>query len=192
MRNTLAALPFLLVLAASCKSKEKEPEQTKKFISVLSLIEKQVAHVDTSLYSIQKIIIMDTLSDTTYLPREEFRNAAKEFLEIPDLSDPKVAKRYKEETGFEELTNRVIITYLPLNPAKEDIQKQELQVIPNAATGDKVTNVIIDRATSNRDGYLAKKMLWNTDHSFLITTISQKPGEPEVVTTTKVVWNEDE
>lgn len=191
MRNTLAALlSFLLVLAVSCKSREKEP--TKKFISVLSLIEKQVAHVDTSLYSIRKVVTRDTLSDTTYLRREEFRNAAKEFLEIPDLSDPKVGKRYKEETGFEELTNRVIITYLPLNPAKEDIQKQELQVIPNAATGDKVTNVIIERATSNRDGYLAKKMLWNTDHSFLITTISQKPGEPEVVTTTKVSWNEDE
>lgn len=191
MRNTLAALlSFLLVLAVSCKSREKEP--TKKFISVLSLIEKQVAHVDTSLYSIRKVVTRDTLSDTTYLRREEFRNAAKEFLEIPDLSDPKVGKRYKEETGFEELTHRVIITYLPLNPAKEDIQKQELQVIPNAATGDKVTNVIIERATSNRDGYLAKKMLWNTDHSFLITTISQKPGEPEVVTTTKVSWNEDE
>ena len=181
-------LPFIMALQA-CKSKKKEPE--KKFISVLSLLKNQVAHVDTSLYSIIKIMQNDTLpGDSIYIPREEFRAAAKDFLSIPDLSDKKVAKRYKEEAIFDETINRFIITYTPEDPAKEEIQKQELLVTPNIATGDKVSNIIIDRVISNRDSFMRQNMLWQMDRSFQVVTILQKPGKPEKTTTVKVVWNE--
>lgn len=191
MKYSVLLIISALIIAASCKSKDKEPP--KNFISVLSLIEKQVAHIDTSLYSIVKVETRDSLhSDTSYIKREDFRAVAKEFLEIPDLSDPKVAKRYKEENRYDELLNRVIITYTPLKPEKEEIQKQEILVTPNVATGDKVNNIIIERVINTRDGFLEKKMLWQTDKSFLITTTSQKPGEPEIVTTTRVTWNEDD
>jgi hypothetical protein len=159
---------------------------------VLSLIESQVAHVDTSLYSIIKIEQTDSLSpDTTYIPREEFRAAAKDFLFIPDLSDKKVAKRYKEETMFDETLNRVIITYTPENPSGEEIQKQELLVTPNAATGDKVNNIIINRVISNRDSLMKQNMLWQMDKSFQVATTLQKPGKTEKNITVKVTWNED-
>lgn len=181
-------LPFILA-ASACKSKKEEQE--KKFISVLSLIESQVAHVDTSLYSIMKIEQTDSLpADTTYIPREEFRAAAKYFLSIPDLSDKQVAKRYNEESLFDETINRVVITYTPKNPAKEEIQKQELLVTPNAATGDKVNNIIINREISNRDSFMKQNMLWQMDKSFQVATTLQKPGKPEKTTTVKVTWNE--
>ncbi len=191
MKNYFLVAFFAAFLFISCTSKSKE--KPRHFVSVLSLLEKQVARIDTSLYSIHKVVILDSLhSDTSYIPREEFRAAAKDFLEIPDLSDPKVAKRYKEENRYDELMNRVIITYTPLEPEKEDIQKQEIMVTPNIATGDKVNTIIIERVISNRDGFLEKKMLWQTDRSFLITTTTQKPGEPEVMAITKVWWNEDD
>ncbi len=181
-------LPFVLAMPA-CKSKKKEPE--KKYVSVLSLIENQVAHVDTSLYAIIKIEQTDSLPpDTTYIPREEFRAAAKYFLSIPDLSDKKVAKRYKEETMFDETINRVIITYAPINPSSEEIQKQELLVTPNIATGDKVNNIIINRVISNRDSLMKQNMLWQMDKSFQVATTLQKPGKPEKTTTIHVTWNE--
>ncbi|MBL7725296.1 MAG: hypothetical protein JNK27_14205 [Chitinophagaceae bacterium] len=187
---------FQLVLAATvflsaCTNKEKGDE--KKFISVLSLIEKQVAHIDTSLYAITKYVIKDSLLiDTLYIPREEFRSVAKDFLEIPDLSAKKVAKRYKEETRYDELLNRVIISYIPLNPEKEEIQKQEILVTPNIATGDKVNTILISRVINNRDGFLQKEMLWQMDKSFQVVTTTQKPGQSEVIITTKVTWNEDD
>ena len=179
----------IAILFASCKGKEKGEQ--KKFISVLSLIEKQVAHIDTSLYAITKVVTKDSLqSDTFYISRENFRAEAKDFLDIPDLSIQKIAKRYNEETRFDELLNRVIITYTPQKPDKEVIQKQEILVTPNIATGDKVNNIIIESVKSDRNGFLEKKMLWQLDHSFLITTTTQKPGEPEIVTTTRVTWND--
>jgi hypothetical protein len=190
MRTYSIFLLSIILATASCK--QKKETETKNFISVLSLIEKQVAHVDTSLYAITKVVYTDSLHiDTSYIPREDFRSVAKEFLDIPDLSAKKVAKLYKEETRYDELLNRVIITYTPINADEVEIKKQELQVTPNAATGDKVNNVIINRLINNRDGFLKKDMLWQMDKSFQIVTTTQQPGQPEIITTTKVTWNED-
>lgn len=190
MKKYFAFLPGLLFLLVACKSKEKEPE--KKFVSVLSLIKSQVAHVDTSLYSIVRILKKDSLpDDTTYIRREEFESAARDFLSIPDLSDKGVAKRYKEESMYDKTINRVIISYTPLDPSKEEIQKQELLVTPDIARGDKVNNIIITRIINNRDSLMQKNMLWQVDKSFQVVTTLQKPGKPESITVVKVTWNED-
>jgi len=183
---------FAIFSLAACKGKQPGKDD-KHFISVRSIIEKQVAHIDTSLYSIIKITVYDSLhSDTAYISREDFRNAAKEFLEIPDLSDSKIASRFKEENRYDSLIRKVIITYSPLNPKEEEIQKQELLVSPDEMvdSSNKVTNIIVDRVKKNRDGFWGQQMLWFTDKSFLITTTTQKPGEPEKVVITKVVWND--
>jgi hypothetical protein len=190
MKKYFAFLPGLLFLLVACKSKEKEPD--KKYVSVLSLIKSQIAHVDTSLYSIVKIVKKDSLPvDTTYIRREEFESAASDFLSIPDLSDKRVAKKYKEESMYDKTINRVIISYTPLDPSKEEIQKQELLVTPDMARGDKVNNIIITQIINNRDSLMQKNMLWQVDKSFQVVTTLQKPGKPESITVLKVTWNED-
>ncbi len=159
----------------------------------MSLIKKQVAHVDTALYSIMKVVYTDSLhSDTSYIPREEFAEVAKEFLDIPDLSDPKVASRYKKDPVIlEEMMNRVILTYTPINPEKEEVKRQEILATPIPGEEAKINNIIIIREISNRDSFLQKKMLWQMNKSFQVVTTSQKPGKAEINTTTKVSWNED-
>lgn len=195
MLNKWSGKLLFCVLATSfytCKEKSGS-DSSRHYISVRSIIEKQVAHIDTSLFSIVKITITDsTHSDTTYIPREEFRAAAKDFLEIPDLSDPKIARRYKEENRYDSLINSVIITYTPIKPKEEEIQKQELLISPDIIidSNNKVTNIIVERVKQNRDGYFGQQMLWITDKSFLITTTTQKPNEPEKITITKVIWND--
>ena len=191
MRSYLLSL-FLSVIIITSSCKHKKEEESKNFISVLSLIKKQVAHVDSSLYSIVKVVYTDSLNiDTSYIPREQFAEVAKEFLDIPDLSDKKVAKRYKEEPAVhDEMMNRVIITYTPINPDKEEIKRQELLATPIPGEDARVNNIIIIREISNRDSFLQKKMLWQLDKSFQVVTTSQKPGKPEISTTTKVIWNE--
>ncbi len=190
MKNFVLFLFAALLALSACKSNKNKSE--KKFISVLSLINSQVAHVDTSLYPIMKIVYYDSLhSDTTFIPREKFRAEAKDFLTIPDLSDKKIARRFKEETLYDESINKVVITYTPENPGKEEIQKQELLITPDAVSGDKINNIIINQVISNRDSFMQKNMLWQMDKSFQVATILQKPGKPETITTTKVTWNED-
>ncbi|NOT51372.1 MAG: hypothetical protein HOP10_08865 [Chitinophagaceae bacterium] len=181
---------FSIVLLFACKQKKKEPE--KKYISVLSLIRGQVAHVDTALYSIMRVEYIDSIhNDTIYIPREKFGEAAKDFLDIPDLSDQKIARRYKEESRYDATINKVVITYTPLYPKAEEVQKQELLITPDIAANDNVNNIIINRVISNRDSIIQKNMLWQIDKSFQVTTIRQLSGKPETITTIKVSWNED-
>ena len=191
MKKFILLILSIAILTPSCK--QKKEEEGKNFISILSLIRKQVAHVDTSLYPIMKIVYTDSLHiDTTYIPREQFAEAAKDFLNIPDLSDKKIAKRYKEDPAVQdEMLNRVVITYLPINPEKEEIKRQELLATPIPGQEARVNNIIIVREISNKDSFLQKKMLWQMDKSFQIVTTSQKPGKPEITTTTNVKWNED-
>ncbi len=185
----------LLFLTAACKQKkssDSNEEQKEDFFPVLSFIKSQVAQVDTSLYSIKKIISTDSVhSDTIFIPREEFRGLARDFLDIPDLSEKKYKPRFIEEKLFDQTLNRVIITYTPQNPDKEEIQHQEVLITPQPS-GDKVKSIIIEWVVSNKDGFLQKKMLWQVDRSFQVTTTSQKPAQPEITTVLKVSWDEKE
>ena len=191
MRNYLLVV-FLSIIIPFTACKQNEKETDKKFISVLALIKKEVAHIDTSLYSIMKVVYTDSLHiDTTYIRREQFADAAKDFLSIPDLSDKKIAKRFTEESPrYDEQMNRVIFTYLPLKPDNEEFKKQELLLTPIPGEESKVNNVIITREIANRDSFFQQRMLWQTAKSFQIVTRRQKPGQPEITTTTKVTWNE--
>jgi hypothetical protein len=194
MKKYICFFFLLFFSSVACKQKNNQTGQNQKesFFPVLSFIRSQIAHVDTSLYPIKKIVFTDSIhSDTIFVPREEFRGLAKDFLETPDLTDEKYKKRYTEEKLFDEQLNRVIISYKPHNPDKEEVQKQEVLIAPGPS-GDKVNSIIIDRQISNRDSSLQKTMLWQVDKSFQITTTAQKPGQPETITIMKITWGEDE
>lgn len=184
---------FIIILLLSfiaCNQKEKSNEE--KFFPVLSFIQSQVADIDTSLYTIRKLVVIDSLrTDTFYIPREQFRESAKDFLSIPDLSSSKYEHRYTEEKQFDETMNRVILTYTPLKPEKEEIQRQEVLIKPDPS-GDKITNIIINRFINTKDSSIQKRLLWKVDESFQVITIKQLNGQPETTSTVKVVWNENE
>lgn len=193
MKNFSIGLAGMILLGTiACKQKEKGENKKEPFFPVLSFIQSQVAHIDTSLYSIIKIVYQDSLHrDTTYVKREEFRGLANDFLKIPDLSAGKNENRFTGEKLFDETMNRVIMSYKPKDPDKEEIQKEEVLITPNIATGDKVNSIIIDRVINNRDGFLQKKMLWRVDKSFQVVTTTEKPGQPQTTTILEVIWNED-
>jgi hypothetical protein len=185
------ALAGILSLSfITCKHKKKEAGE--KLFPVLPYLRSQVAHVDSSLYSIQKIVFIDSLrNDTIYLKREEFEDAAKDFLSLPDISASKYEDRYIEDKQYDETLNRVLIVYTPVKPDKEEIQRQEVLIKPDPE-GDKITTIIINSITDKKDSLIEKKMLWNADQSFQVTTIKQFRDGPETISTYKLVWNEPE
>lgn len=159
---------------------------------MLSFIQSQVADIDTSLYPIRKLVFVDSLrTDTFFIHRENFREEAKDFLAIPDISTSKYRDKYTEEKIFDETLNRVLITYTPLKPEKEEIQRQEVLIKPDPA-GDKVTNIIINSVVNTKDSAVQKMLLWKVGESFQVTIIKQIAGKAETTSTSKVIWNEDE
>ena len=185
MKKILAGSILLLLLACSNKKKEKEG-----FFPVLSYIKSQVAQVDTSLYPIIMITWQDSVhTDTTYVKREEFRDLAIDFLDIPDLTEKKYQSLYTEEKFFDQGLNRVVFTCKPKKTDTAMIQQQETQIAPDPS-GDKVKSFFIDLIVPNKDSSVEKKMLWKVDESFQVATIVQKPGQPEITRIIKVAWNE--
>ncbi len=180
------AVPLLLF---SCKEKKKTGPGKDQNFPVLSYIKSQIAAIDTSMYVIYKVTALDTLAgDTVYIPREQFREAAKDFLSIPDISSAAFDGHYTEDKKFDETLNKGMLIYTPVDPMKEEIQRQEVLV---SAQGDKVTTIIINWAKSNKDSSVEKNMLWQTDKSFQVTTKKQLPGKPETISTLRVLWNMD-
>ena len=92
------------------------------------------------------------------------------------------------------LIRKVVITYTPADPKKEEFKKIEMLVSTelNPDGTNKVSNILAERIISNREGFLQKKLLWKMDRSFLVVTVSQAPGKPEISSTTRVTWNEEE
>ena len=183
---------FSLVLLAvfSCKNKTAK-KNADPFFPVLPIIRSQVASVDTSLYSIRKITYIDsTHSDTVFYKREQFRDLAADFLSLPDITTREYQDRYTEERQFDESINRAIFRYLPVDPDKETIKREQLLIQPGPPE-DKITSIIIDYAMSNRDSLVQKNLLWQVDRSFQVTTTKQLKGQAETTTTYKVVWNEE-
>ena len=110
----------ILIFYLSCNTKSHEKQED--FFPVLPFIQNDVADVDTNLYPIIKIISKDSLNaDTFFVKREEFRELAKEFLEIPDLTLKKYKKLFLETKFLDQSLNRVIITYRPKYPEKEEL-----------------------------------------------------------------------
>jgi len=146
-----------------------------------------VAHIDTSLYQITKLTSIDSTWDTAYIRREDFRKYAGDFLQLPDLSDKKFAGKYDESKFFDASLNRAIITYTPKDKEQE-IQREEVMIEPNSETGDKVKNIIVDKLINSKESSITKRMLWNVDESFQVTTIIQQQGREDSTSTIKIQW----
>jgi hypothetical protein len=182
---TLFTVLFFIIVINSCKPKETKKEEG--FFPVLPFIKSQVAHIDTSLYQITKLVGADSTWDTTYIKREEFRSYANDFLSLPDIADKALTGKYEESKFFDATLNRVIITYTPKDKGAE-IQREELTIEPDPDNGDKVKNIIIDRLTSSKDSSVTKRMLWTVNESFQVTSIIQKTGHEDSTKTIKINW----
>ena len=180
-------LLLIAISVLSCKSK-KQNEENKSFFPVLSFIKSQVAEVDTSVYPIFKIVTVDSLSDTVYIRREEFRQYANDFLTMPDISAKKWNDDYQETKLYDEDLKRVILNYMPKD-VNQEIRRQEVMIEPGQQSEDKVRTIIIERVVTNEDSTIQKNMLWQVDKHFQVVTVTTKKNQPEKIEKLKVIWN---
>ena len=183
---------IFLVLLIACKHKKKEKSESERFFPVSSFLKSQVADVDTSLYSIRKVTYVDSSrSDTAFYRREQFKELASEFLNLPDISTSEYEDRFTEERQYDETMDRAILRYQPVNAEKEEIQLEELLIKPDPPH-DKVTSIIINYSRNSKDSSVQKRMLWEVNKSFQVTTTRQLPGQKETELTYKVIWNDED
>jgi hypothetical protein len=191
MKKPLFPLLIGTLFLISCKNKKTAgtEEPSTAYFPVLSYIKSQVAHVDTSMYRIIKVVEKDsTTRDTIYLKREEFKQAAKDFLSIPDISSDDLKDEYTESKIYDPDLESAVLNYMPKEPDKE-ITRQEVMIKPST-DGDKVQSIFISRVTNTEDSTVQKILFWEVDKKFKIVTLVQKSNTPEKKTTEEVIWND--
>ena len=183
----IKSLRIILIstLLFSCKSKNTAEEPVDIF-PALKFIKSQVAHVDTSVYRIIKIVKTDSAIDTTYIRRENFILEANDFLTIPDISSGDLKDDYVETKLYDADLNQVSLSYMPKE--RGEITRQEVLIKPSP-DGDKVTSIYINRTISTAGTTTQKIMFWQVDKRFRIVTITGHNKEPEKTVTVDVVWN---
>jgi hypothetical protein len=189
MVRVIIVLIFSAILF-SCKSKKKARagEEPKDFISAVSIIKKDIADVDTSIYSILKIETRNGVTDTVAVPREDFAKYARDFTETPDITSDDLKDDYTESSDFDTLTNKVNISYTTKEPDHE-VKNQILNIIPVSGGAESLVETIyIYRVIENDDSIIEKKMTWETGKWFQIVTITQKENAPEDIRKVKLMW----
>ena len=187
MKNYLMLLAFAILLLGACKEKKESKQEAP--ISALSIIKGQVNKLDTSLYAFTKYYRNDSLSDTTYLKREEVRKFTEPFLSLPEIADEKYYEKYTESKliNIDVEPNTLDITSIARSDTAE-IQKQIIIISISPTENSKVKSIFVDRYISNRDSTVEQKLFWVLDSYFSITDIIEKENQPEKILTTKVTW----
>lgn len=180
---------ILLIFFSACKDKEAGDDSGP--FPVVSYLQSQARHVDTSLYSIVKIRKAHGVPDTTYIPREAFKAAAQDFLSLPDLASKELKKKYTETKLYDEDLKKFIITYQPKDREDfEEITRQDVLIEPDAGAGDQVQTIYIETLLHRGDSTLQKKLTWNVAGNFQVIRIVTKKSGDETVETTDVTWSE--
>ena len=180
--------PLTILLCSACiyiGCKQKKNE----VFPALDFVKAQIANVDTSLYSIVKLVPKtDSTYDTTYVKREEFKQLAKDFTETPDISKAFGGKYTEERMMNNDLGLAVFIA--TTRDADLEVRRQEVRIEPGPPN-DKIKSIYIEKVKNDKDSSVTKRMTWYADRKFQIVTITQKPNNEEKTSVMEVVWNEE-
>lgn len=186
---------FILLTAtlAACGNQAEKPEDPSAegaYFPVLSYLKGQVATIDTSLYTIMQFKKSGSQTDTVYIRREDFKNVAAPFTQMPDITGSKLKKKYTESRLYDETLDRFIITYTPAEPDEVlEVTRQDIVITPNTGDGDQVESIYIERVVEAGDSTVQMKMNWEVAKGFTIRSIIQKKDSPEKLQSTEVVWS---
>ncbi|HUC82296.1 MAG TPA: hypothetical protein VMR70_15430 [Flavisolibacter sp.] len=181
---------FALCLFVGCKSKKdnKPGVSAADFFPVNDYLNGQIAQLDTSLYTFLKIETVDGRSDTTAIRNTDVKTYAKDFKELPDLSDSDIKDDYSVDKFFDDIQNGFVFTYT----TKEDHPVQQQQVTVEPAFNEKgqndIRSVFVDLWQSEDGVTVRKRMMWEATN-FYITTTTEAEGQPQKTKTTKIIWN---
>ena len=189
-------LPLTILLCSACVYISCKQKKNDVF-PALNFIRAQIANVDTSVYSIVKLVpITDSTYDTTYVKREEFKQLAKDFLETPDISKT-LGGKYTEERMMNNDLGLAVFIATPKD-ADLEVRRQEVRIEPDPpndkitdSPNGKIKSIYIEKVKNDKDSSVTKRMTWYADRKFQIVTITQKSNNEEKTSVMEVVWNQE-
>jgi hypothetical protein len=182
-----------MLLTFSCKHPKKNTHADTEgaFFPVISFLKGQVKDIDTSLYRIIKIETVNNKIDTEYIKREDFKNYAREFTDLPDITSDNLKGDYQEAKTYDDALKSYILTYTT-NSKDREIVKEDVMINPQPDDmgNSEVKSILIDKWSTHGDSTVHKNLLWQTNKRFLVVTQTEYSNKPEKVQKLEVVWND--
>lgn len=181
-------LLICVVVAGSFLScKNKKPDSTKAYFSVIDYLQGEVKKTDTIPLGFIKITTTDSTSDTSTVSKEEFHKYAKEFLAIPDIASADKTDDYTETNDFDEILNNVLLMYTA-KKQEDEVRNETIMLQPDDMGNTQVKTILVTTVKIEKDSTIEKNMTWHIDKRFQIVTKINKPGQPENISTVVISW----
>jgi len=185
--NRLVFVIVMALLISACGGKKKVKKDTSNYFPIRSFLQSQVKQIDTTLNRITMIETANGRSDTSIIDRGKATVMAREFIDIPDLKDPKVGQDYTESNVYDSVLGMVSITYLADDDDLE-ITRQEMHVVPTFSENDQPKSFYLEKYSSKGKETIEKKLIWEVNRYFQIRTIVHVKNEPDSVHDVQVFW----
>jgi hypothetical protein len=179
---------LLLTIFIGCKNKKKEEVDNSNYWPIRSYLQGQVKMLDSTMFSITKIVTENGVSDSMPLPRDSVRGLAKEFLNIPDLRSEE-GKSYTEVNDYDTTTTMGSWTY---SSEKSEVPKMQVFFVKSASNfNDLITTIYIEKEIAKGDSLVLKRLLWDVvEHYFQERTIVSKKNSPDKIRDVRVTWQD--
>jgi hypothetical protein len=183
--NKLLICLSLTVCFLSCKNKKSD--STKIYFSIVDYLKAEVKKMDTLPLHFNKIITVDSTSDTIALTKKEFRQYAKEFFDIPDIASADKMDDYTETSDFDEILNNVLLMYTAKKQDGE-VRNETIMMQPDDQGNTQVKTILATTITTDKDSTVEKNMTWHIDKRLQIVKKVSKNNQPEKISAVIVNW----
>ena len=196
MKRIFLFLPALLLLAAACKQKPKQPEGTGQstedslatgsFLPVADFIRNDIARVDSFAGGIVRKMTTNGRKDSTFIQLPVFHQLANQFL-LPELDSTSFQAHFKESSLMDETSQMMNFIY---SQKKPDLPLRSVTVyVKPSLQNDKVVRVYMERDFTSGDTAIQQKLTWKMQEYFYIITMRQPKKGPAVTSLEKVIWD---
>jgi|SRR4051812_46574455 hypothetical protein len=187
MNKTIFLCSFAALLVACHGKSDKSANGQGAYVSVVSYLNAQARQIDTSLYRITVIQTEDSLSDTTIIARENFRDYAKDFLKLPDIASNSLKDHYTEAVNYDPVLNSQLITYTAKEP-EDEVRRETIMMETDENVNSSIKTIIINKIETSKDSTVEKDMTWHVGSRFQVVTKTRKTDQPEIIRMLLVKW----
>jgi hypothetical protein len=194
MKNFLIIILIGSTILHSCKNEKPssttpEQKEIRNYFPVAGFLKGQIHYADSLPSAMLKLATKNNKSDSVYISRSEFDNLAHDFI-FPELEQNIFEKEFKESSFVDQTTQSAIFTY------SSDNNKLQLQRVDVLATPDelysKVKSIFMQAAINKNDTIIVKKLYWQANKYFQVSTITMLPNQSKIISQVKVVWDAGE
>ena len=187
MNKFIFLCSFAALLVACHGNTDKSANGGSGYLSVVSFLNAQARHVDTSLYRITVIQTTDSVSDTAIIARENFRAYASDFLKLPDISEGNLKDHYTEAVNYDPLLNSQLITYTAKEP-EDEVRRETIMLETDENVNSNIKTIIVNKIETSKDSTVEKDMTWHVGSRFQVVTKTTKPNQAEKIGMLLVKW----